>query len=308
MPVQGALFSDGSDQKAEALAALRALEVEQALACTRRTRRSNAKLPDLDALEEALRWLQPRLRPGPPAHHLAAVLLAVATDGLAGRLSRTAAAFVDEGVAHFAVHRCGDGPPFLDPHQRVPRALAQLILGDAANARRALFAALDQGHRERGDLWSWLGDACALDGRADECGPCHARGLLFEPDRVDLWRIRHPGLASCHAALRRQHPEASARALLFAQAWLDGVLAIPAANGWLEAAELDRLLRTHGAGPGSPPQQRFRRFSLLLYRDRSRRGAVDLSSREEMAALAPESFPLFVLRCGTDEQVAPRRR
>jgi hypothetical protein len=96
--------------------------------------------------------------------------------------------------------------------------------------------------------------------------------------------------------------------LLLAQAWTDGALAIPAANGWLEAVELDRLLAAHGAGPDAPPSRRFRRFSLLLYRDRSRRRDIDLQSREEMAALAPELFPRFVQRCGIDEQAVPRRR
>jgi hypothetical protein len=308
VPVQRSLFPDEYELKAEALAALRALEVPRAMACTNRARKGGAGLPDLDALEEALRWLAPRLQPGPPAQRLGAVLLAVAGEGLRGGLSRTAAAFVDEGAAHFAVHHAGDDQPFLDPEQQVPRALAQLLLGDAAGARRALFSALDQGHRERGDLWGWLGDACVLDHRADESGPCYARALLFAPERVDLWRIREPRLAACHAALRLQHAEAAARALLLAQAWIDGALAIPAANGWLENVELDRLLAAHGAGPDAPPPRRFRRFSLLLYRDRSRRGDIDLQSREEMAALAPELFPRFVQRCGLDEQAVPRRR
>lgn len=309
MPVQHSLFPDEFELKAQALAALRALEVPKGLALVRRVRRSGARLPDLEALEEALRWMAPRLQPVPTLPRLGALLEAVAADGLAGRLSRTAAEFADNAVARFVAAHCPEEQPFLDPDERVPRALATLILGHGAGARRALFAAIDCGHRDRGDLWGYIGDACILDKRPDEVAACYARALLFTPERVDLWRVREPRLPACHAELRQHHPEAAARALLLAQAWLAGAIAIPPGNGWLEPAELDRLLASHDAGPGAPVEARCRRFGLLLYRDRSRRrGEVEVQRREEMAALLPELFAQFVRRCRDDEHAGPPRR
>ncbi|MBZ0150817.1 MAG: tetratricopeptide repeat protein [Planctomycetes bacterium] len=293
----------GQDQVQEqALVAMRALDVEGALALVRRARRIDPRLVDLDGLEEALVWLLPRLAGGAADLALADALQAVVAEGLAGRLGSVAAMFVDSAIARHLCQRQRPSGSFIDDACRVPAALVDLILGSAAVARMSLADAIRDGRGNRADLWGYLGDACHIEQRHVEAEGCYARALLLDPDAVDAWRLRDRRLGACLGDLEGRHG-ADARGLWFAAAWIDGILDIPVGNNWLTPNQI--AIRQDGTG--STTAAACRRFSLLLYFDRSARpGTTDMSRREEMAELLPEWFARFMAACrgrerGTDK-------
>lgn len=289
VPVQRSLFPDHFELHEAALAALRDLVVDRALALVQRARALDARLVDGDELLEALHWLRARMadRSGGPGE----LLLAVAADAIAGRIRPVAAAFVDTAVARFVAARAAAGP-FLDPAHRVPRAVTSLIAGDATGARTQLLDLLAGGAGVRAELWAYLGDANWRLERADDAVACYVRALLLDAARVDLWRTAHGALRATFLRLCAEQGEPAARDLLFAHAWLEGLLHIPAGNRWLEPRQL----------PPASAAEPARRFAQLLYLDRSAtRGDTDLERREEMAALLPALFERYMRVCSTRE-------
>ncbi|MFQ5506308.1 MAG: hypothetical protein ACE5F1_16185, partial [Planctomycetota bacterium] len=102
--------------------------------------------------------------------------------------------------------------------------------------------------------------------------------------------------------LSGRHPERHARELVLVHAWCLELLEIPAENAWLDG-QIGQLRARARADPGSPPAQRYRRFALLLYLDRSRApGRVDLAQRREMAALDVELFERYMNECRKRER------
>jgi hypothetical protein len=120
------------------------------------------------------------------------------------------------------------------------------------------------------------------------------RALLLGAAQVDLFRRREDRLRLLLAELRASHEDACARELLFVHAWLRGILAVPANNGWLDAHAA--WLRAHTAiRASSDAAARARRFGLLIYLDRSRKpGNCEAAEREEIQALDPDLFERFV--------------
>ncbi len=285
---QRSLFPDGFEVEEDALDALESLEVARGLACVAEARRRAPDLTNLDDIESALAWIEivQGRRPPDGASAAAAFLALPAAD-----LPEGAAAFADQAIARFGL-RVGRGR-FLDPEQRVPLAALRLVLRRTDGTRRELSRLLAEAP-DRPDLWGVHGDACLLDERADEANESYVRALLLGAARVDLFRLRENRLRLLLAELRAGNEDACSRELLFVHAWLRGILAVPANNGWLDA-QTPRL-RAHTAIRGTPdPASRARRFALLLYLDRSRKpGDCEVAEREEMQALDPELFERFV--------------
>jgi hypothetical protein len=301
MPAQLSLFPDGHELREQALAALRTLDLPRAMRFVDRAHAVEPNLVNLDLLAGVLRWLAPRLDLPPAVPSLATVLLAAAEDSLSGRLPAPAADLIDEVIASFALARREPGLSFLDHEERVPWARLRLVRGEATAGRDELKQLLGE-HSDRGDLWGYLGDACTLLQRNEEANACYVRALLLSPEQVDLVHIRSLPLRRCFDSLRVSHTLSLARALLFSTAWLEGALAITRGNDWLDrltTARLDASL----APAGDQREGRYRRFGLLLYRDRSSpAGDVDLRRREEMAALAPDLFARYISECERREQ------
>jgi tetratricopeptide (TPR) repeat protein len=302
-PLQLSLFPDAYELQAAALAALRDLDVPRARKLLDRVRQQSPRLVNLQVIHMALCLLESTLPPGPPGPaELALAVQATHDEWLHGRLLEASAHFVDETVARYW-RRLGPAAPFLDPGRRVHRGVLELVLGDASAARFHLEASLRDGLEHRADLWCRLGDALMLLDRADEANACYVRALLLSAVDVDLLRTRLRPLAAIHAELRRVHDETLARALLFVEAWLGGVLEVPPENCWLDG-QMAQLEARSAADPGSAPQRRHHRFAWLLYLDRSQPAArVELARREAMAALDPDLFARFLRECDRRERL-----
>lgn len=285
--MQRSLFPDAYEIEADALDALEGLELERGLACVREARRRDPGLENLDEIEAAIAWLARELRGDTDPAALASAFLALPRAGL----GRGAADFADRALARFATRDAGEG--FLDAEERVPVGALRLVLGRTTQARAEL-AKLVAGREDRADLWGWLGDASALVERPEEAAAAYVRALVLDAARADLFRIRSATLRSLLADLRAVHADEEARELLFTEAWLQGALDVPAGNGWLDA-QVARLRAATRATADAPRPARLRRWSLLLYLDRSRaRSACDLAEREEMQSLEPELFRRFM--------------
>lgn len=292
---QLSLFPDGFELQEQALRALRELDTARASALLERARSVAAGLGNLAAIGKAIAWLELRVGPEPDAALCAALLRELGPAVLAGELPGAAAEFAEQALARFIVRRGMAQTGYVDASETVPAALVALVLGDAASAHAALRDLLSQGRGDRPELWGWFGDAAVLVGRGDEAKAAWVRALVLSAGRADLWRCRLAGLQAALAQLRRRLPLDAAREVLLAEAWLQGALAIPAGNRWLEPARVRELVAGAPAGAGDAAVLRFRRFSRLLYVDRSAGpGAVDLRRREEMQALTPEHFARYV--------------
>ncbi len=310
-PIQLSLFPDEFEVQAAAVAALRDLDLARARALLARVRRSNARLVNVGVIDAALTLLESVLRATPPdAGELARAFTAAESTWRAGQLSKASADFADGVVAAYWRRHGGDAT-FLDAGATVHRGLVDLLMGDPRAARHHLRVSLEADCAHRADLWSYLGDASVALERTAEAGACYVRALLLGAGDVDFLRLRHPQLGALYTELRQS--DACARELVFVYAWLRRILDVPRENGWL----VDHAVRIEGetrlepaaftdggdapsaeAGKtrlgGHEPEvsaRRLRRFAWLLYCDCStRRGAVVVARREEMAELEPELF------------------
>ncbi len=303
MPDQLSLFPEAFEVQEAALEALDGMDIERALQLVQRAWEQDPRLPNIDALESAVLWLDRELAAEPMTEErLAALFLAVPGACRSGEIARDAAAIVDQAIARRAVRAERGANPFLDPGERVHLGAPLLVLGRAGEAAAILRESVHAAHDGRADLWGYLGDACWLTERAEEANTCYVRAFFLSARDVDLFRVRQPQLARLAAELLREHPEDVARELLPIHAWLEGALVIPAENGWLES-HLSRLRLAATVRAESPPDQFLRRFALLLYEDRSRpRGEYDVAEREEMRALASELFERYMERCRSIER------
>jgi tetratricopeptide (TPR) repeat protein len=282
MAVQRSLFPDAFEVEADALEALEALETDRGLQCIREARQRDPTLPNLDAIETALAWLDERLQGAPPDPERAAEAF---LELPRAALPRPAAAFADKALARYGLRHARDG--FLDRDERVLEGALLLVAGRFDAARHALSRAL-RGRKERADLQGYLADACHLAERVDEANARYATALLLDAARVDVHRLRHKGLSELWAELRAVHADAEARELLFGEAWLRGLLHVPAENGWLETS-LARLRAETALTGTASAAGRARRFGFLLYLDRTgASGPVDMAVRDEMATLDAE--------------------
>ncbi len=301
---QLSLFPEAFEVQEAALQALDELDIERALQLVQRAWERDPALPNLEALESALLWLDGALvAGGATEERLAAAFLAVPAACRRDEIARDVGTIIDQALARHAL-RSASGPVFLDRARRVHRGALLLVLGRAAEAHSILRETV-QADGSRADHWGYLGDACWLTERAEEANACWVRALFLSAGEADLFRARYPRLGALYDELPREHPPESARELVPIHAWLEGVLAIPPENGWLEE-HLSRLRLAATADPEAPLEQRIRRFALLLYQDRSRpRGECDLAEREEMRALAPELFERYIERCRVLEKREP---
>lgn len=294
---QHSLFPDSYEVQDAALAALDEGDFERALALVSAARERDPGLVGLDMLASALTWSAGVLggRRSDP-DRLAEAWRALPEGRRRGALRGDSAAFIDQSLARQALRARPPGP-FLDAGETVHLGALHLVLGRAAAARELLLETLARGHRARADLWGTLGDACTLAERPEEASACYARALVIAASDVDLHRLRDERLMALFRALREGHPDSVARELLLPEAWLAGALEIPPGNGGIDAA-LARELLAATADPGPSPERRLRRFSLLLYRDRSREpGEANVDEREEMAELDAGLFGRFMEEC-----------
>lgn len=289
-PRQRQLFPEAFDVEADALDALGELDCVRGLAAIRRARAADPDLANLDAIEAALVWLGESLEPG-RADATAAARAFLARPR--AQLSPGAAQFADRALARFGLRRAQDG--FLDGDRLVPRGALLLVEDRPAAAQRELTALIGE-HPARADILGYAADAAWLVDRADLAHERMTRALLLDPSRVDLERQRRPDLAALWRELRAAYPEPLARARLFPEAWLRGLLSIPPGNAWLDT-DLSRAAALARGRDKSSEEARLRRFALLLYRDRTRpRGTVSLEEREELAELEPELFRRMIER------------
>ena len=299
--MQQSLFPDAVQILSTGLSTLRDLDLPRARAFLERVRRLDHKAVNLRVLDEALELLERVLESASPTpDHLAEVMALAGRESLAGRLNRPAADFVDETVACYC-RRHGSAADFVDDEARLHRGVLDLIRGDAVAAWRHLSASLAGGHGDRADLWGYRGDAACELGRTGEVSACYVRGLLlsagstgevFGVGQVDLSRCRLQPLVRTYQTLCRRYPEDCARELLLVHAWLEGLLTIPAQNGWLDERKFGGPV-----GPAAAPRERYRRFARLLYSNRSLpRGSVGMAQREEMAGLDRVLFGQYMDR------------
>ena len=294
---QHSLFPDDYEVIEQALAALRRLDVAEALAKVRLARARDTRLSDLAALEEALVWLLGQSLQNQAG--IARTLIAVGEAFAARQLGEVAAGVVDDALAHvFAADRADS--PFLDPGRHVPRALLDLLGRRHAKAHGSL-RELVLAEPDRGDLWCWYGNACLGVDRRDEARAAWVRALLLTPARFDWWRIADRQLRTVRDECLADAPDGDG-GLTLAVAWRHGLLPIPARNDWLTHAQIARLSATTAVDEHAGLAARHRRFCLLLYVDRSTGGAADVDRRLQMAELAPAEFHQFMAACRQREQ------
>jgi hypothetical protein len=300
--VQRSLFPEAFEIQEQALAALDEFDLGGALALVEEARKRDPLLVNLVPLATAISWLHRELGSGAPSDELlAALFLTVPEACRGGEIERDAAALVDNVIARQALQRSA-ARAFLDREERVHLGALLLVLRRDSEALALLRETLAPGHDDRADLWACFADALAAAERTDEANAASVRALLLSSQDVDLFRSRNPALTALYDELSLHHPAPVARELLLVHAWLDGTLAIPPENGWLDR-HISRLHIAASACPDSPPEQRYRRFALLLYLDRSRPpGRCDEAEREEMQTLAPELFARVVQRIGERER------
>lgn len=280
---QRELFPEAHAVEADALEALDELDVARGLERVRRAREVEPGLSNLDAIEAALEWMGRALEGGRPDPERAARAFLARP---AAKLSAGGASFADRALAGFGLR--GSQGAFLDAGGLVPRGALLLARDRAEEAWRGLRALADE-HPDRGDVLGYAADAARLVGRHEQANELLVRALVADPERVDLARTRWPGLGAVMEELRAGEQEGSARARLFPEAWIRGMLDVPPENGWLDL-RTDRLAALAPSG-ATHRTARLRRFALLLYQDRSRpAGDVDLEAREELAGLDPELF------------------
>ncbi|MBK8096395.1 MAG: hypothetical protein IPK26_04765 [Planctomycetes bacterium] len=294
---QHSLFPDDYEVIEQALAALRRLDVDEALTKVRLARARDTRLADLAALEEALVWLARQTLHDQAG--IARTLLAVGEAFAARELGEVAAGVVDDAIAHVFAADTGDSP-FLDPANRVPRALLDL-LGRRHSKAHGRLRELVLAWPDRGDLWCWYGNACLGAERQAEARAAWVRALLLAPDRFDWWRIADRQLRTVRDDCLADAP-AGDGGLTLAVAWRRGLLPIPARNDWLSHAQIARLSTTTAVDEHASVAARHRRFCLLLYLDRSLGGATDVDRRLAMADLAPAEFQQFMAACRQREQ------
>lgn len=294
MFLQRSLFPEAFEIQAQAFAALDELDLGAALRLVEEARERDPGLVNLEPLHAALHWLRRELGPERVSDELLALLFLTVPEACrSGEIAPEVAALIDTVIARQGLARTRSRRAFLDADERVHRGSLLLVLRRFHEAHALLGASLDE-HDARADLWAAFGEASSALERFDEANAAHVRALLLSARDVDLFRLRHERLRALHRELVLLHGEPCARELLLVHAWLTGALTIPPENGWLDR-HLSRLHLAAALRPGSPPEQRRRRFSLLFYLDRSRApGHYDETEREEMQALEPELFARVV--------------
>lgn len=288
--IQKSLFPDAVEVLGDALEALEDLDLQRGFEYVVQARRIDPSLGNLDAIESALGWLRTTLGDGPAdLERDAAAFLDLPGAGL----SPGAVSFADSALARYGLRHASGA--FLDAGERVHVGALRLVLGHATLARRALDLASEE---PRADLWGWRADACVRLERLEEANECYVRALILDASAVDLFRLRHPRLAELYVELLATQPASCARELLLPNAWMRGLLQVPAGNAWLTGHVAKLRARTAVTADAAKAEQ-LRRFTFLFYLDRSHPpGAVSLDEREEMAGLAPTLFRrvLAVLR------------
>jgi hypothetical protein len=289
--LQRSLFPDAFEVQEQALAALDALDLAAARRGLEEARVRDPELPELASWSACIGWLSRELGEGSVDDDgLAAAFARVPEEHQRGAIDGAAAQRIDAVIARLALARGGPPGAFLDGAKRVHRGALLLVANRAQEAIGLLRESLAEGCDGRADVWGYFADACHALERADEANAGYVRALLLGAGEADLHRLRHARLRSLLDELRARHPEEEARELLVVHAWLEGTLAVPPENGWLDR-HLSRLRLANTARPGASAAERARRFALLLYLDRSRRpGDFDECAREELRALAPELF------------------
>jgi len=306
-PRQLELFSTASALRADVIEALARVDGIRALALVARAREAGPADLDLDVWESAARWLAgwfadggvrsggshaDRARPldRDVRAAIAAAFLELPRALRRGAISRGAFDLVDEALARIGLRSISPAFPFVDDGERVHVGALALVRGQDRPAYDELNASLRSGCERRADLWASLGDARIRLRDEDGVGECFVRALILDAGAIDWARSAHEALAALFERIACAYPEAVARERLLVEAWLEGVLDIPAANGWIDLATLDDLrARSTDAGGDAA---RMRRFALLFYLDRSRGEGV-LADREEMEALDRE----LLVRC-----------
>ncbi|MBI3268106.1 MAG: hypothetical protein HYZ53_03725 [Planctomycetes bacterium] len=296
------LFPDAFDVETEALEALAALDVGRAARRLDRARALDPHLPNLEVLAEVVGYLHPILGAGQPTEErLAEVFLALPEACREGRLTSAAACRVDRVLARYALRSWDERRPFHDGQGRLPYGALLLVDADAPERARdslrlACAAAAVAAVGERARVWGYLGDACLLVERTDEANAAYVRALALDPWSVDLHRTKADRLRRILERLTAERPFEEAVGELLAHAWVEGVVRIEARNDWLED-ERERLRRSGPDGGRSEAAWRGRRFSLLLFLDRSLPvGRADRAARKEMQALDAGLFKRFVRR------------
>ena len=288
---QGLLFPDGFEILEQALVALKDIDLRRADEFVRRARASQPRLVNLDVVAAACDYLRHHLPDNPDPDACAAALLAVPADVEAARLREEVAHFVDQVLARFLIRGDRDGP-FVDRACRMPWARVLLLVGQPVAAHHRLRDLV--GTSRRADLWGAFGDAALLADRPHEANAAFVRALVIDPRSLDCVRLQHTALKACYQRLRLQHGSLAARDLLLPNAWIDGVLQIQVGNRWIEERE---------SMPDGSELRPLHRFARLLFADRTAGpGSVDITRREEMAALSPDLFAHYVDACRRREE------
>lgn len=304
--LQRSLFPEAFEIQAQALAALEAFDLGAALRLVEEARERDPGLVNLEPLHSGLVWLWNELGPEPASDELLALLFLTVPEACCrGDITPATAELIDTAIARQGLARMRASRQFLDTGERVHRAALLLVLRRFHEAHALLGASLTE-HDERADLWAASGEASSALERFDEANAAFVRALVLAAVDVDWFRLRHASLVALHRELVTRHGEPCAKERLLVHGWLAGALTIPPENGWLDR-HLSRLYLAAELRPGSPPEQRMRRFSLLFYLDRSRApGDYDETQREEMQALEPELFAQVMHGIQTRERTLTR--
>lgn len=289
------LFPDDAQVRDRVADALRRLDVSAGRAHLSEARSCAPDLAGLDALEQGVAWLGRALDDGfANVESAARAWLALSGTRLEGGLDPTAVELVDRALSEYLLRNAPRGERFVDAARRVPRGALHLVLENFRNAYDEL-TALRPADLRRADLSAWLADACLHHGVEDGVGPNYVRALVFDPDGVDYGRIAHRGLSELLRTALRTLPADAARAALLADAWIDGLLDVAPGDLWPGEAVVESLLAATGS---TTERDRLRRFSLLLFRDRTRPPAMlEPDAREEMRNLSPDRFSRFLAAC-----------
>lgn len=305
------LFTPALKHKEKALEALRRFAIAEGKGQLESARQIDPYLAELGTLTQAADFLlslgiHAKTKPGGLARAWARVQQA------GTYLPRTVCSVVESLLCGRIVQLLPeDDCGFVDPKQeRLHVGACYLVLNCPGDAHRRLLDYLTR-HREepQARLWGYFGDASFLLKRHEECNSGYLRGLVMDPQAVDLERLQHPDLRRILESLRRQHDEETARALLPIHAWLEGVLRVPTGNTWL-ARFIRKRRFDHSAELLLYPAQRYHQFALCLYIDQcGLHGEIDFDARVEMQRLDGELFARYLevlARVQTDGNAGPR--
>ncbi len=227
-----------------------------------------------------------------PAEALAAVFKDIPQAVQKNALLIREADLVEQMMAQMALSRVKATRPFVDSGKVLHWGSCYALTRQFSKAEKAFKETLQSVKEQRADLWGYYADLCYLMSDPRQAQRAYVRSLLIDPQEIDLYRIKQPGLKQLYFELREQYKDAEARSLLLFEGWSRELLVFsqtgrshdPLADPF--RAMLKKPLPKDKAG-------KLHRFSLHVYIDQMN-AQVDVNNREKMQAIDKALFTRYL--------------